>query len=384
MEVALSTVGKFHTFDLARQLYDRQCLKTIFSGYPRWKLRDEGLPREKVDTFPWLHAPYMRFAAHRSPALKRLWEWYDRVLFDQHVAHNLPKCDVFCGLSGSVLRSGLKAHAMGARFVCDRGSAHIRVQDQILREEHELNRSSFRGIDPRIIQREEAEYELADAITVPSTFALNSFLLMGIPRRKLKLVPYGVDLRRFHKTTDPDKSEFNVLFVGGLSLQKGLVYLLQAFDKLQHRRKTLTIAGSSTTDSIPLLDKFATREDVHILGHVPQPLLKNIMSASHVMVLPSVQEGLAMVQAQALACGCPVIASANTGANDLFSDSVEGYIVPIRNADAIADRMQVLADNPGVREQMSSAALRRVKSIGGWDQYGETMLRVFSELAAEL
>ena len=103
------------------------------------------------------------------------------------------------------------------------------------------------------------------------------------------------------------------------------------------------------------------------------------MSKSHVMVLPSVEEGLALVQAQAMACGCPVIASENTGARDLFTDGVEGFIVPIRDADAIADRLQKVADSPGLRLRMREAALRRVKSVGGWDQYGERMFQIFSE-----
>ena len=68
------------------------------------------------------------------------------------------------------------------------------------------------------------------------------------------------------------------------------------------------------------------------------------MSSSHVLVLPSVEEGLALVQAQAMACGCPLISSTNTGGEDLFSDGVEGFLVPIRSPEAIAERLQQLAD----------------------------------------
>jgi alpha-maltose-1-phosphate synthase len=94
------------------------------------------------------------------------------------------------------------------------------------------------------------------------------------------------------------------------------------------------------------------------------------MSTSHVMVLPSIEEGLALVQGQALACGCPMISSENTGGADLFSHGIEGFFVPIRSADAIAERLQQLADDPTLRQSMSEAALRRVKSLGGWEQYG--------------
>jgi glycosyltransferase involved in cell wall biosynthesis len=116
------------------------------------------------------------------------------------------------------------------------------------------------------------------------------------------------------------------------------------------------------------------------MGHVPQQDLKKIMSRSHVMVLPSVEEGMACVQAQAMACGCPVIASENTGARDLFTDGKEGFIVPICDSAAIASRLQMLADDRYLRSRMSSAALERVKSIGGWEGYGETMYQLFAEL----
>src|ERR1700690_826861 len=103
---------------------------------------------------------------------------------------------------------------------------------------------------------------------------------------------------------------------------------------------------------------------------MPQNQLKNVMSRSHVMVLPSVEEGLALVQAQAMACGCPVVGTSHTGAEDLFSDGQEGYIVPIRDVSALAERLQHLADYPEQRTQMGQRALAKVKSYGGWHRYG--------------
>ena len=105
------------------------------------------------------------------------------------------------------------------------------------------------------------------------------------------------------------------------------------------------------------------------------------MSRSHVMVLPSVEEGLALVQAQAMACGCPVIGTYNTGAEDLFSDGQEGYIVPIRE---LAERLQHLADHPEQRAKMGQRALAKVKSLGGWHQYGEKVMSIFNSISNPL
>jgi glycosyltransferase involved in cell wall biosynthesis len=380
-QVALSTAGTFHSFDMARQLNKAGMLAGIHTGYPRFKLRATALPSSKVHTFPWLKGPYM---AGWVPAwLRRDWEYWDRITFDSFVAATLPECQVFCGLSGSGLRTGRVAQARGARYVCDRGSSHIRYQDRILREEHTRWGIPFRGVDPRIILREEAEYEQADAILVPSTFVRRSFLAMGVAESKLRLAPYGVDLTRFVPVANPVRGNFDMIFVGGLSVRKGAHYLFGAYEALDHPRKSLTIAGTVAVEIAPLLERISQRNDgVRVLGHVPQDQLKELMSRSHVLVLPSVEEGLALVQAQAMACGCPVVATYNTGAADLYDDGVEGYIIAPFEQSALTAALQQLADQPELRDQFSRACMQRVARVGGWDSYGCTVANVFVELAA--
>ena len=158
-------------------------------------------------------------------------------------------------------------------------------------------------------------------------FARRSFVDMGVPSGKLRKVPYGVDLTRFRKVACPAEQGFDVLFVGAVSFQKGVPYLLNAFRRLEHPHKRLRIVGAMQPEMSRYLEGHPPGPHVEFLGHVPQDRLRLLMSRSHVMVLPSVQEGLALVQAQALACGCPVIGTVNSGAEDLFTDGVEGFIV---------------------------------------------------------
>lgn len=383
MKVALSCIGKFHVFDLARELYERGALEVIMTGYPRFKLRHEALPQELIRTFPFIHTPYMAFPwRHRiSPAVLQQWECLDRWSFGVYAARHLPECDIYVGLSGSSLRAGRKAKSRGARYVCDRGSSHIRVQTGIEREEHERWGMPYTRVDPRIIETEEAEYAEADGITVPSQFACRSFASQGIAPEKMHLLPYGVDLSRFQPAGDPPDGRFDVLFVGAMSLRKGIPYLVQAYQRLRHPAKSLSFAGTPSPDLIALLRRQDLwPNDAKVLGHVPASELKTLMSRSHVMVLPSVEEGLALVQAQALACGCPVIGTHHTGAEDLFADGQEGYIVPIRDPDALAERLQSLADDPQLRREMGQHALARVQGYGGWHRYGETAMAIYAAL----
>jgi starch synthase len=385
MRVAISVIGRFHSFDLAREMHARGALIGIFTGYPRFKLTGEGLPRHLVHSFPYVQAPFMALGRREifGARLVRDWEHLSHIALDTFVENRMPECDVFVGLSGSALRSGRTAKRKGASYVCDRGSTHIRYQDRLLREEHDRWGLRFDGVDPRAIAGEEAEYSEADCITVPSTFALESFVAQGVPVRKLRRLSYGVDLSRFEPTGSPPAGRFDVLFAGAMSLRKGVAYLLQAYSKVQHPRKSLTFAGATSPPEIEFLRKAGLWSDeANVLGHVPQADLKNLMSRSHVLVLPSVEEGLALVQAQAMACGCAVIASENTGARDLFTDGIEGYIVGVRDADALADRLQFLADHPEVRREMSRRAIARVRSVGGWRTYGDEATRIYLEVVA--
>lgn len=379
LRVVLSTIGKFHTFDLARQLQRRSALAAIFTGYPSLKLANDQLPTSLIKTFPYIHAPYMLVGPTFGP-LKRFWEKQDRLWLDHYVKANLPPCDVFCGLSGSGLRTGELAKQRGATYVCDRGSSHIRYQDDILGAEYDRQGLRYSGIDRWILEREEAEYALADIITVPSQFAFDSFVECGVPSYKLRLIPYGVDLSRFHPVAKPAKDRFDILFVGALSVRKGIPYLLAAFEQVRHPYKHLTLIGGLSVELTSMISRLKDRPDISILGTVPQEQLKDHMSRSHVMVLPSIEEGLALVQAQAMACGCPLVCSRNTGASDLFSDGVEGFIVAPRHSESIAERLQFLADDPQLQQSMSIAALERVKAIQGWDGYGRSMYEMFSSV----
>ena len=103
----------------------------------------------------------------------------------------------------------------------------------------------------------------------------------------------------------------------------------------------------------------------------------------HIVVIRPIEDGLALVQAQAMACGVPVIATKHTGSEDLFSNGVEGFVVPIRDAEAIAGKIRLLHDQPDLQKEMSQAALQRVKHLGGWDAYGNRITEVYRNALQE-
>jgi len=386
LRVTQIALGRFHHFHLARQLEARGLLHEIWSGYPRFKLADEGgIAPERIRTFPWFYVPSATIG--RAPGLgrwrpaRRALHWAAVEAIDARVAAQIRAAGVLVALSSGGLRSGLRMQSRGGLYVCDRGSTHIRFQDEILREEYQRWNLRFEGVDPRIIDKEEAEYDAANVITVPSRFCRRSFVDRGVAASKIRVIPYGGRLDRCLPAGAPDPRRFTVLFVGGVSLRKGAPYLLQAFARLRHPGKRLKIIGFMDQDMRELLPKLPG-EGVEYLGPAPNRELARHFSEADALVLPSVEEGLSLVLAEAMACGCPVIATVNTGAEDLFEHLEGGLIIPARSAGAIVEALERLAQDPGFAGDMRLAARRRIEALGGYDRYGAQWADLLGELQA--
>lgn len=384
MIITQAVFGVFHHFELARELESRGHLERIYSTWPWARLKREGLPPARVESFPWIHTPDM-ILTQRGLMPRWLGDhlgYANALLFDEWTLRRIPPCDAFVAISGAGLKTGRLVQQRGGKFLCDRGSSHQRYQEQIVSDEYRRWNVDLPVSDIRDTLREEEIYATADAITVASTFSRRSFIEQGVPAEKIHSIPYGVRLENFAKVADPVPDTFEVLFVGAVSLRKGLPYLLQAFARIQHPSKRLRIAGQVPNWMKPIFASLP-QEHVEFLGSVPQTELPRIMSTSHVLVLPSIEDGFGMVMGQAMACGCPVLSSTNTGGEDLYTDSVEGFIVPIRDVDAMADRMQRLADDPALQKHMSEAALNRVQHLGGWTQYGDAWVALLQQLTGK-
>ncbi len=381
MRVSLAVFGVFHHFELAHQLRRHGHLQKIYSTFPWFRLKREGLPHEFVETFPWYHtgvSALARYGLYPSPWTETL-DWWNGLAFDAWLKRRIPETDALIAIAGAGLAAGRLVQSHGGKYICDRGSTHARYRGRVLQDEYDRWKTPLKLYDLRDTQREEEQYAISDCITVPSSYAARSFVAEGISAEKLYIIPYGVRLDSFRPTDQPPLDALEVVFVGQINLNKGIPYLLEAFARLRHPRKRLRLVGAVQPEIRSLLHKMPL-ECVEFCGFAARRELAQYFSTSHALVLPSIDEGLALVQAEAMACGCPVIATTNTGAEDLFTDGKEGFIVPIRDPQALADRMQLLADDPQLQQRMRAAALERVQTLGGWKDYGDRWAHLLEEL----
>ncbi len=378
-KIAILTPTRFHMFDLYRSLRDQGREVKLLCCVPRWKLDSDLKPLAM--TRPWFVTMLAGFSKYRlRMPFKMTWEYLARKDLSTWAARNLNGVCVLDALSGWGLEAGQEVQRQGGVYICNRGSSHILFQKQILEEEHtKWGAPLSKGFPKWGVEREIAEYETADAVVVPSTFCKQTFIEQGVPKEKVYVCPYGVDLKLFHPVPKED-NKFRVIFVGTFSIQKGIGYLFEAMRPLVKKGLVeLWLVGGPSPEAKEIL---ARNENIFVnKGFHPRSELKWFYSQADVLVLPSVQEGLALVQAQAMACGLPVIATENTGARDLFTDGVEGFIIPIRDPVAIREKVLWMLDHPKERKEMGERALETVKTMGGWKQYGEVMVRMYDILA---
>jgi starch synthase len=170
------------------------------------------------------------------------------LLFDNWTHRRIPPCDAFIAISGAGLKTGRLVQQRGGRFICDRGSTHIRHRAELIEQEHLRWGVKENALDdPRDLAREETIYETADAISVPSTHSRQTYIDCGIPAEKIHMIPYGVQLDRFQKVADPPKDTFEVLYVGRINLVKGVTDLPTPSPNSPYR----TSASPSSAASCP-------------------------------------------------------------------------------------------------------------------------------------
>lgn len=374
MQVVQAVLGAFHHFDLAQELLRRQHLKKIYSTWPWFRLRREGVPREFVESFVPMHTLnyFLNLNRFYPESIYQAVERMNLVAFDAWVSAKIPPCDAFIAISGVGLKAGQLVQSRGGKFICDHVNTHRRHQTNVLLEEY----SRWRLPAPRVqhgqVIREAKIYEQADAIVVPSCLCAKSFVDLGVSCDKVHRIPYGVRLERFFPDGTPPEihERFEVIFIGQVSLRKGIPYLLKAFAQVRHPNKHLRIVGSTLPDMAKLLPQLP-QTDVRFTGPIPQAELPAVLSRCHVLILPSIEDGFGLVVPQAMACGCPAIVSAAAGSSDIITDGANGFIVSERDVEALAERMQRLIDETGLQQRLAAAALKKVRAIGGWQEYGD-------------
>ncbi len=384
MKVRVSVRGRFHAFDLARELAALGVLERLVTSYPRAHTARFGIPSDQILSLP-RHEVLAR-AVRRLPrtSAQRLEARVAASWGRAAARRNSAELDLLVAFSGQALEQIAPARRIGAKVVLERGSAHIETQRELLEAAAADAGVAVRLPHPSIIERELAEYDAADAISVPSPFAAHSFLARGYPAEKLMVNPYGVDLEHFAPTEVPTREpnptrRLRVLSVGRVSVQKGAHLLVAAFEQAELDGE-LHFVGPIEPE-LARFARAAASERIHFHGSVPQQALAQHYRRADCFALASYQEGLAMVILQAMASGLPVLASANSGAAGLFSERDGLLLAPSGDTGALAAGLERLAAmEPDERRAFGARAAARARSGFSWSDYGARAVAAYRRL----
>jgi glycosyltransferase involved in cell wall biosynthesis len=369
MRITLSVAGRLHAFEVARELQRRDQLAHLMTSYPRFGVTPHGIAASRVQSNLWIEGA--RRLWNRSPMQAR-WnsQYYFSHQFDRWAASHLKRdADVLVGWSGSSLETIRRAKHLGMIATVDRGSSHILTQQKLLEEEYARFGLRFTQTHPKIIETELREYAESDFIHVPSLFSMKSFRDHGVPQSKLVYLPYGFVPSAFKSTAPKDKG-FRLVFCGNLSLRKGLGYLLDAFSQLKLKDAEAWIFGAPSPE-LETVGLKLNRPGVKYFGKQPWSVLADHFSRGTVFCLPSVEDGFAIVLLQAMACGLPVIGTENTGTPDAIRSGTDGFVVPIRNVDALKESILWCYQNREHCDEMGRSAQKRVYGEFQWSHYGD-------------
>lgn len=267
---------------------------------------------------------------------------------------------------------------------------------------------------------EKTAYEAAAGIIAVSN-GMRADILRSYPAvdpERVKVVHNGIDLSAWQRPTgseadalaeetlkrlgiDPDRP--TIVFVGRITRQKGLPYLLRACEQLPAEVQVVLCAGAPDTQEIlaeveGLVAKLREKRTgvVWVEEMLPRPQLIAVLTASDVFVCPSVYEPLGIVNLEAMAVDLPVVGSATGGIPDVIVDGETGYLVPIdqvqdgtgtpkdpeRFEADLAERLTTLVMDEALAKKMGAASRKRVEEHFAWEAIAVRTMEVYNWVLA--
>lgn len=283
-------------------------------------------------------------------------------------------------------RQTLKTAArLGIPTVLERCNAHTGYAMEVVQQECErlgvlLPPNQEHAYNAWKLRKEQDEYELADRLLCPSDFVVKTFVDRGFPREKLARHQYGFDEKGFYPDAEPRKNGrgLTVLFAGVCAVRKGLHFALEAWLRSPASKDgTFLIAGEFLPAYQEKLAPMLAHPSVKVLGHrndVPQ-----LMRKSDILVLPSIEEGSALVTSEARGSGCVLLVSEAAGA--VCRHMENALVHGVGDVAALTQHFTMLDDDRALLQKLRAASLATISELT-WDAAGVKLLEVYRETIA--
>ena len=365
--------GTFHLPMLHAKLIDLGHDVRIYTSTPKFKFKNNELKRDIVFVPMFFQIIKKLFGYNLRPWMKQ----FDHFLFDKIISLIMRRADILYGFAGCSLLCGTKVKDDGGKYYLDRACPHIEFQNNILINESIKTGIRFFSANSKTYKRCNDEYLKADKIITPSSYTQNTFLDRGFNKNKIFIAPLigknkirEINIKKINESTG-----VTFAFIGENLLRKGLIYVLQAWEKLGKNGNNLIIRSNSKD----IYNNLKIKALLNQKGIIIKKYYENIndfYNEVDVICLPSIDEGFGMVVFEAMSNAVPAIISKNVGASDLVLDKENGIIVNPGNADEISKAMMFFIDNKDEIYRYGERAYNDVQIIIQEDLYKESLSNI--------
>jgi glycosyltransferase involved in cell wall biosynthesis len=284
------------------------------------------------------------------------------------------------------LRTLQAARSLGIPTVLERPNAHTRFAYEVVEQECKrigvpMPPGHEHAYNPEVLAKEEAEYALADWLLCPSEFVARTFRERGYPAAKLARHQYGYNEGEFStgpKPGDDPRAGITMLYVGGCAPRKGLHFALEAWlASPAHTQGKFKIAGAFIPGYAERLAQMLADPSVEVLGHRND--IADLMRESDILVLPSIEEGSALVTSEARGSGCVLLVSDASGA--ICEHETNALVHAVGDVVALTSHLTRLHEDRGLLRRLRENSLARAGELT-WGFAGERLLSVYRELMA--
>lgn len=382
MKIVYTAPNRAHHYRYALALFKQNILFAFVSGFsrfsPRAKIAELDGKLFRADFLQTIYLASLKFGFPKK--ISSHLAYLAKIEQDYACRKFTNNADIFMFFNGSGLNTCKYAKSKGVITIVEVVNSHVDYQETLLKEEHERLNLPWEPFHRAEKNRRIEEYQLADYILLPSEFVKKSFLDKGFPEEKLLKLPYGF-VNNAHDIVLKNDTVFTVLYVGSISVRKGLRYLIEAFDKVSHPNKKLIIVGPKS--KITGIEGINIPVNIEFRGVLKGIDLEMVYADADVFCLPTIEDGFGLVLGEALSYGLPIITTTNSGGQDLINDGEEGFIVPIRDSEAIYTKLELLSKDSQLINKMKLAAQKKSSTLDGWDECGQKLSALMNKVYSE-
>ena len=304
--------------------------------------------------------------------------------FDSQIAARLKNNDkarAIYAYEDGAKNSFKQAKKSGIKCIYELPIGYWKSARNIFEEEKAINpewASTLTGLNDsnEKLERKDEELARADDIIVASKFTKETLAQCNMTNKNTHIIPYCTPAMITTNEPTIGKDSLRILYVGSLTQRKGISYAIDAVDQLGEA-VTLTIIGKKNTCECKKLNNALERFSWY--ESLPHNRILEQMRLHDVLLFPTLFDGFGLVITEALSQGLPIITTKNSGGPECIRNGIEGYIVPIRDVNAISMCLEGLSKDRDKLKQMKLNCIKRARSLN-YDRFSKNLITVIKDI----